>query len=133
MVEINLLPWREYAQARTRAKFKMVMSAVFIFLAVIFSAVIFLCRRETPARLAPPLTVADARIEQLKKIKYVGYLHHHQRMWVLIRMPDGKILDARAGSLIGNTFRILSLNEAELVLAPTSNSFSKIKILLSHS
>jgi hypothetical protein len=133
MVEINLLPWREYAAARTRTKFKIILGATLIFLAVIVSAVIFLCRRDPPVRLAPPLAASDTRIEQLKKIKYVGYLHHQQRMWALISMPDGKILDARAGSVIRGTCRIISLNETELVLAPTSNSFSKIKILLSHS
>jgi hypothetical protein len=134
MVEINLLPWREYAAARTRTKFKIILGAALIFLAVIVSAVIFLCRRDPPVRLATPLlAVSDTRIEQLKKIKYVGYLHHQQRMWALISMPDGKILDARAGSVIRGTCRIISLNETELVLAPTSNSFSKIKILLSHS
>jgi hypothetical protein len=132
MVEINLLPWREYARARKQVQYK-----ILILTALTLLAVIFFLRHAPRQHVDKPITVAATQIEQLKKIKYVGYLHHHQRMWALVSMPDGKILDARAGSLIGNSVKVLSLNEAELILAPAGSSrvksSSPIKILLSHS
>jgi hypothetical protein len=135
MVEINLLPWREYSRARNLSTLKFLM-AVMIFL-ILLIPILYFYRPQPQPQLTTQTVTPDPEVEQIKKIKYVGYLRHHQQLWALLSMPDGKIHDAHVGSRIGNTFRILSLNEAELIVTsastPRGNSFSQMKILLSHS
>ncbi len=132
MVEINLLPWREYAHARARKRVKIGVAFIIILMLLVLTVVVA-HRRDTPTRLEPPPVASDQPTAQIRKIKYVGYLQHHQQMWALISMPDGKLLTLPAGSLVGKNFRIKSLSQSELVLAHTANSFSPIKIPLTHS
>jgi hypothetical protein len=135
MVEINLLPWREYSRARQVSQLKFLIASLIVF--VLLIAILYFYKPQSPPQQTQPMTASDPQVEQIKKIKYVGYLRHHQQIWALLSMPDGKIRDAHVGSRIGNTFRILSLNEAELIVTsastPRGNSFSQMKILLSHS
>jgi hypothetical protein len=135
MVEINLLPWREFSRVK---KLRLQKLGIFI-LAIIsicaLALVVWLFEinisnaKNLP--LVNPSAQKDAQlIETLQKIKYVGYLQQDKRIWGLVIALDGKVQVVEVGGVIGQIGQILRLSESQLEIQLPRNTL--LTIPLSH-
>jgi hypothetical protein len=131
MVEINLLPWREYARMRLQARRKVFMSAMVILMC--FLSGIYLYFSHVHQKILPVHTVPVVRdnlLLQLQKIKFIGYFQQHHHISAIILLPDGKTRAVENGSQVIGKSRIASITpSAILIVYP----YAKLKISRSHT
>lgn len=137
MVEINLLPWREYLRIKRLSLQKIyLIVGIIVFLLVVVS-VSFILRGQSgdaDKNIIPAVSEQEQSnldlIQQLQKIKFVGYLHDATHWWGIVVLVNGDVRDVHVGSEIQGNVRVSSLSESQLVLQ-LANKFS-IKIPFSH-
>jgi hypothetical protein len=134
-INLNLLPWREYQRARRRKMRGWILTGI---LGLIFVSAGCYFFHASHAVLTPGVSAEDSLLTALQKIQYAGFLHQSDRIWAVLRLPDGKIQTVHSGSQIIKFAHIVSISETQIVIAyppkaAPPRSFSKIKIFLSHS
>jgi hypothetical protein len=132
MVEINLLPWREYARAKKRSLQKFMLSAS-ICLGVILLVVSVIIFRHFSLDSPPQNPLADAPqsedaqfIQQIQKIKFIGFLQQGHRQLGIVKLDTGEIRDVKIGSLIRENVLVTGLTAAEIILQVSDNTSLKI-------
>lgn len=123
MVEINLLPWRQYARAKKRGQQKILALGV-ILCSLIFCVSLYGFFKR-PTLVAPPNNFSarqrqssnqESLLQLGQKIKFVGYLRQAARIWGIVVLPDGEVRDVQAGSILVKNVRVESVAETQLGL-----------------
>jgi uncharacterized SAM-binding protein YcdF (DUF218 family) len=132
MVDINLLPWREYARMRMQARCR-VLAGIVILLLLIFAGLYFFFQR-APVNISQPVAIVpithDESFLQLKKIKYIGYFQRNHHLSGIILLPGGKTLSVETGSQVPGNSQVKSITPSTILLTYHS---ATLKISRSHS
>jgi hypothetical protein len=125
MVEINLLPWRELERAnKTKLKIFCVCLVVIVITVILFTR---------HKNFSPPVVEQDTHTLQLiKKIKFIGFLQQNQRIWAILRLPNGKIQEAQTGTTLMEKINVTSIDSTAIILTSASDPALRITLPLKH-
>jgi glucose/arabinose dehydrogenase len=101
MIEINLLPWRDYARAQRLKRFSLLLGGMILFALLVGCVCYFIFAAKAPAqtqRPAPKVIYQKPRKrEAFEKMQFVGYLKQADRVWGLIKLPSGQVQEVTEG------------------------------------
>lgn len=132
MIEINLLPWREYQRfsQRRRIKWFCVFFTVFFLLLALG---LYHYQKKLPTQSIALIRVPIVRkTEQITliDIQYVGFVSQGDRQWGLIQLPNGEVREIKVGSMIDQkAARVIAINSSEVLIALSSHEIHKIKMI----
>ena len=128
MLKINLLPWRKDLRLITlKKRMRYSLSVLGLGLAVSISAYHMLthiqkARMTHLAFLQQTQEQAITMKNTLKAIQFIGYLNQDNRIWAMLRMPNGEINDVRIGSDLGvYEAKIVSISREKVMVALPDN------------
>lgn len=104
MVDINLLPWRDYVRENKRTDkilFGISSFLFLLFLCVSLQIVVIPKMHEKNSINLPAISSVRDSDDALNKLKFVGYLHQNNNTWGLLQLPSGELRDVRVGDSVG--------------------------------
>lgn len=133
MLEINLLPWRAAQRAQKKKKrYGWLLAFLSVFIGI-FSVIYLVVSHQKGVRqmAMSKQTQINHSVSQadqlLKKIQFIAYLNRGNRVWAMLIMPSGVIVDVRVGSDMGIAgARVASVSRDKVVLALPDNRLYSI-------
>ncbi|MDR3478256.1 MAG: pilus assembly protein PilP [Gammaproteobacteria bacterium] len=128
MIEINLLPWRDYARAQRirQMKYGLVGVLVVILLVSTFCYFDFVPKGHLSQQTITPSPKLQAKprvSDAFQKMQFMGYLKEEDHLWGLIKLPNGQIHEVEEGAalnLLGATVKTITEDKMIIILPDKS-------------
>lgn len=128
MLEINLLPWRDFLRAQRRRRNMVVLFGLFsvVLLVLCLAHNIFVHEKGLKEYMlieqAKKLSAEVSVKQQLEQVKFVGYLIQDKRRCAILMLPSGEVRDVLVGAEIGMAgARVASVSEDKVILVLPDN------------